>query len=87
MSAYGTKVVAVVDTQSTFGVTLKSLRDDVQTLNAAAGVLGTRLNPGTFNLPTLPPLTPVDGDIYFDKVALKLKIYVNDGNSTQWVQL
>ena len=87
MSAYGTKVVAVIDTQSAFGVTLKNLRDDVQTLNAAAGNLGTRLNPSTFNIPTLPPLTPVDGDIYFDKIALKLKIYVNDGNSTQWVQL
>ena len=87
MSAYGTKVVAVVDTQSAFGTTLKGLRDDVQTLNAAAGNLGTRLNPAAFNIPTTPPLTPIDGDIYFDKTALKLKIYVNDGNSTQWVQL
>ena len=87
MSAYGTKVVAVIDTASAFGATLRSLKDDVQTLNASAGVLGTRLNPGTFNIPTLPPVTPVDGDIYFDKQALKLKIYVDDGSSTQWVQL
>jgi len=29
----------------------------------------------------------VDGDIYFDKNALALKIFVDDGNSQQWVQL
>ena len=33
------------------------------------------------------PASPVDGDIYFDKTALALKIYVDDGNSQQWVQL
>jgi hypothetical protein len=41
----------------------------------------------TLNIPTVAPTTPVDGDIYFDKQALKLKVYVDDGNSTQWVQL
>jgi hypothetical protein len=29
----------------------------------------------------------VDGDIYFDKTALALKIYVDDGNSQQWVEI
>ena len=33
------------------------------------------------------PNNPVDGDIYFDKNALALKIFVDDGNSQQWVQL
>ena len=46
-----------------------------------------RLTAGQFNIPTTIPASPVDGDIYFDKVALALKVYVDDGNSTQWVQL
>ena len=46
-----------------------------------------RLTTGQFNIPTTIPSSPVDGDIYFDKTALKLKIYVDDGSSTQWVQL
>ena len=46
-----------------------------------------RLTAGQFNIPTTIPASPVDGDIYFDKVALSLKVYVDDGNSTQWVQL
>lgn len=46
-----------------------------------------RLTTGQFNIPTTQPGSPVDGDIYFDKVALALKVYVDDGNSTQWVQL
>ena len=46
-----------------------------------------RLTTGQFNIPTTIPASPVDGDIYFDKTALKLKIYVDDGSSTQWVQL
>jgi hypothetical protein len=46
-----------------------------------------RLTTGQFNIPTSAPASPVDGDIYFDKTALALKVYVDDGNSTQWVQL
>ena len=46
-----------------------------------------RLTTGQFNIPTSVPASPVDGDIYFDKTALALKVYVDDGNSTQWVQL
>ena len=194
MSAYGTKVVAVLDTQSAFGVTIKTLKENVDTLQAsfstltglAPGTLDTlqeigaaiqalqsrtdtleaapsttftggsivnsltvnrefpdvelksnqekrflfadagggatgaiknissdveiyaggvanankaltastsgvnivdRLTAGQFNIPTSAPASPVDGDIYFDKTALALKIYVDDGNSTQWVQL
>ena len=46
-----------------------------------------RLTTGQFNIPTTVPASPVDGDLYFDKTSLALKIYVDDGNSTQWVQL
>lgn len=171
MSAYGTKVVAVLDTQSTFGVTIKQLKENVETLQssfstltglapdtldtlqeiaAAIQTLQTRatslegvthpsianfayssnlakvLNPlrgskvevgnniqldpaagyqvqidgglemdnnakitvgGGLVMRTSVPASPVDGDIYFDKTALKLKIYVDDGNSQQWVEL
>ena len=194
MSAYGTKVVAVLDTQSAFGVTIKTLKENVETLQSsfstltglAPGTLDTlqeigaaiqalqsrtdtleaapsttftggsivnsltvnrefpdvelksnqekrflfadagggatgaiknissdveiyaggvanankaltastsgvnvvdRLTAGQFNIPTSASASPVDGDIYFDKTALALKIYVDDGNSTQWVQL
>ena len=195
MSAYGTKVVAVLDTQSAFGVTIKQLKENVETLqnafstltslapgdldtlqeigtaitaltnrtatleaappptafnggnilnsltvqkefpdvelksnqekrflfsDAGGGATGAikninsdveiyaggvanankaltastsgvnvvdRLTTGQFNIPTSVPASPVDGDIYFDKTALALKVYVDDGNSTQWVQL
>ena len=171
MSLYGQKVVAVIDTQSAFGVTIKQLKQNVDTLQASFSTL-TGLAPGTldtlqeigtaiqalqarattletvnhpssdnFNysdnlskvinplrgssiqvgnniqmvpaagyavevkqglimdnnaklnaaggltLRTSAPASPVDGDIYFDKTALALKVYVDDGNSTQWVQL
>ena len=79
MSAYGTKVVAVLDTESAFGTTIKSMRDAIVT----RGLLTTN----GLNIPTVAPVSPNDGDIYFDKNALKLKIFVDDGNSTQWVQL
>ena len=79
MSRYGKKVVAVLDTQSAFGVTIKAMRDAL--LNRGL------MSQNTLNIPTVPPANPIDGDIYFDKQALKLKIYVDDGNSTQWVQL
>jgi len=79
MSAYGTKVVAVLDTQSAFGVTIKAMRDALLTRGL--------MTQNTLNIPTIAPGAPVDGDIYFDKQTLKLKIFVDDGNSTQWVQL
>ena len=171
MSAYGKKVVAIIDTKSTFGVTIKQLKENVDTLQASFSTL-TGLAPGTLDTlqeiataiqtlqtrattlegvthPTIThfinssnltkvlnplrgskvevgnniqldpatgyqvqidgglemdnnakitvggglvmrtsvPASPVDGDIYFDKTALKLKIFVDDGNSTQWVEL
>ena len=171
MSSYGTKVVAVLDTQSAFGTTIKQLKENFDTLQsnfstltglapgtldtlqeiaAAITALQTRatnleavehpsgdhfghfanltkvLNPtrgskievgnniqldpatgykvqidgglemdnnakinvgGGLVMRTSIPASPVDGDIYFDKTALALKIYVDDGNSQQWVQL
>ena len=171
MSAYGKKVVAIIDTKSTFGVTIKQLKENVDTLQASFSTL-TGLAPGTLDtlqeiaaaietlqtrattlegvthptvahftnasnltkvlnplrgskievgnniqldpatgyqvqidgglemdnnakitvggglvMRTSVPASPVDGDIYFDKTALKLKIFVDDGNSTQWVEL
>ena len=171
MSAYGKKVVAIIDTQSTFGTTIKQLKENVDTLQASFSTL-TGLAPGTLDtlqeiataiqalqtrattlesvthpttthftnasnltkvlnplrgskvevgnniqldpatgyqvqidgglemdnnakitvggglvMRTSVPASPVDGDIYFDKTALKLKIFVDDGNSTQWVEL
>jgi len=77
MSAYGSKVVAVLDTQSTFGVTIKSLRDAVMTRGL--------MTDNRLNIPTVKPTTPYDGDVYFNKNTLKLEIFIDDGNSTQWV--
>jgi len=171
MAKFGSKVVAVLDTQSAFGVTIKQMRDNITALQANYSTL-TGLAPGSLDTlqeiadaiqllqnradnlesashPTLDhfkyesnltkvlnplrdskievgnniqldpatgyqvqidgglemdnnakitvggglvmrtsvPANPVDGDIYFDKTALALKIYVDDGNSQQWVQL
>ena len=57
------------------------------TVGADNVTVHNRLNVNTLNIPIAAPGSPVDGDIYFDKTALKLKVYVDDGNSTQWVQL
>lgn len=171
MSTYGTKVVAVLDTQSAFGVTIKQLKENVDNLQSSFSTL-TGLAPGTLDtlqeiaaaiealqtratnlevvihpttthftnasnltkvlnpvrgskievgnniqldpatgyqvqidgglemdnnakitvggglvMRTSVPTNPVDGDIYFDKTALALKIYVDDGNSQQWVEI
>ena len=48
MSQYGKKVVAVIDTQSTFGVTNKSLKETVDTLQSNFNLL-TNLAPGTLD--------------------------------------
>ena len=76
MSAYGSKVVAVLDTQSAFGVTIKQLRDNVQTLQA-----------GQVAVSVIQPQNPSEGQLWFDKVNLQLKIYISDGNSSQWVEI
>ena len=53
------------------------IMDNNAKLNAAGGL----------TLRTSVPASPVDGDVYFDKTALALKVFVDDGNSTQWVQI
>ena len=77
MSAFGSKVVAVLDTQSAFGVTIKQLRDNVQTLQAGQVTVES----------VIQPPNPSEGQLWFDKVALQLKIYISDGNSSQWVEI
>ena len=76
MSQFGTKVVAVLDTQSAFGVTIKQLRDNVSTLQA-----------GQVAVSVTQPQNPSEGQLWFDKAVLKMKIYINDGNSNQWVEV
>ena len=76
MSAFGSKVVAVLDAQSAFGVTIKGMRDSISTLQA-----------GQVQCATLQPQNPVEGQLWFDKVNLQLKIYINDGNSSQWIEI
>ncbi len=76
MSAYGTKVVAVLDTQSAFGTTIKNMRNQIETFSA-----------GQVAAAVVQPQNPIEGQIWFDKTCLKLKIYINDGNSNQWVEI
>ena len=76
MSAFGTKVVAVLDTQSAFGVTIKNMRDQINTFSA-----------GQVAVSVVQPQSPQEGQLWFDKVALKMKIYIDDGNSCQWVEI
>ena len=42
---------------------------------------------GGITLRTTPTSPPEDGDVYFDKTLLALKVYVDEGSSQQWVQL
>ena len=65
---------------------LNQLLADVATLKGSIFGSQTRVGPSIFNIPTTAPVTPVDGDIYFDKTVLALKIYIDDGNSQQWIQ-
>ena len=76
MSAYGSKVVAVLDTQSAFGVTIKNMRDQIQSFSA-----------GQVAVSVVQPQNAVEGQLWFDKSCLKMKIYINDGNSSQWVEI
>jgi hypothetical protein len=76
MSQFTKKVVAVLDTQSAFGVTIKSMRDSLNTLTA-----------GQVSVLTTQPSNPSEGQLWFDKSSLKMKIYINDGNSNQWVEI
>ena len=76
MSQFGKKVVAVLDTQSTFGTSLRSMRDSLNLLNA-----------GRVSIPVVQPTNPSEGQLWFDKTELKMKIYINDGTSSQWVEI
>ena len=73
---YGSKVVAVLDTESAFGVEIKNMRDNINTLQA-----------GQVTVSVTQPQNPSEGQLWFDKVNLQLKIYVADGNSSQWVEI
>ena len=73
---YGSKVVAVVDTASAFGTTLRDMRDNISTLQA-----------GQVTVSVAQPQNPSEGQLWFDKVNLQLKIYISDGNSSQWVEI
>ena len=66
-----------------FSAQLGTLREDVNLLQALVGVSNyiSRLN-----IPTTRPQNPNDGDIYFDKEVLALKIWLTDVDSGQWVQ-
>ena len=67
-----------------FAAQLGTLRDDVTALQNRVGLstlVVTRLN-----IPTVKPTNPNDGDIYFDKEVLALKIWLTDVDSGQWVQ-
>jgi len=76
MSQFTKKVVAVLDTQSAFGVTIKNMRDQINTFSA-----------GQVAATVVQPQNPIEGQLWFDKTCLKMKIYINDGNSTQWVEI
>ena len=112
MSTYGSKVVAVLDTQSAFGVTIKGMRDNITTLLADVNALSGNVDPSVLNrlnaleasvlaldafdhssqyhLVTTSqnsPANPSIGQLWFDTDTMHLHIYMNDGNSDQWVQI
>ena len=113
MSAFGTKVVAVLDTQSAFGMTLRQMRDNITSLAADINALSGNVDPAVLNrlnaleanvmaldavdhdpsqdhLVTTSanaPTNPTIGQLWFDTDAMHLHIYMNDGNSDQWVQI
>lgn len=76
MTQFGKKVIAVLDTQSAFGVTIKNMRDQINTFSA-----------GQVAASVIQPQNPIEGQLWFDKSSLKMKIYINDGNSNQWIEL
>ena len=112
-TTYGKKVVAVLDTSSSFGVTIKEMRDNITTLLADVNALSGNVDPAVLNrlnvlenqvqaldatdhdpsqdhLVTISqnaPTSPNIGQLWFDNDAMHLHIYMNDGNSDQWVQI
>lgn len=112
-TTYGKKVVAVLDTQSAFGVTIKAMRDNITALLADVNALSGNVDPAVLNRLTAlenqvtaldvndhdpaqdhlvtiaqnAPASPTIGQLWFDSDAMHLHIYMNDGNSDQWVQI
>ena len=118
MSTYGSKVVAVLDTQSAFGVTIKNMRDNVQTLMSDVNLLSGNATPDFIarlaaaeaaivdldsrvaaleaedhnhdthiHVGPQAPSGPTIGVLWFNSINLTLNIYIDDGNSLQWVEL
>ena len=52
------------------------MRDNINTLQA-----------GQVTVSVAQPQNPSEGQLWFDKVNLQLKIYIADGNSSQWVEI
>ena len=77
-SIYGKKVVAVLDTTSNFGVAFQTLRNNVTSLLAGQQ---------SIVVATTQPTSPFEGQLWFDKNSLTMKIYINDGTSSQWVEI
>ena len=52
-----------------------------------AGDVGEPLSIADVNVPrgANPPANPVPGNLWFDTTNLQLMVYIDDGNSTQWV--
>ena len=51
------------------------------------GDVGEPLSINDVNVPrgANPPASPVPGNLWFDTTNLQLMVYIDDGNSTQWV--
>ena len=52
-----------------------------------AGDVGEPLSIADVSVPrgANPPASPVPGNLWFDTTNLQLMVYIDDGNSTQWV--
>ena len=118
MAKFGSKVVAVLDTESAFGVTIKNMRDNVETLMSDVNLLSgnatpdfiARLDAAEASIVDLDtrvaaleaedhshethihvgpqaPSGPTVGVLWFNSITLNLNIYIDDGNSFQWVQI
>ena len=42
---------------------------------------------GDYTASTTPPVSPIAGDLWYDLSTGVLSIFIDDGNSTQWVQI
>ena len=62
--------------QAAENLLIKQMRDNITTLQA-----------GQVAVSVAQPQNPVEGQLWFDKAALQLKIYISDGNSSQWVEI